>query len=371
MTVEPRLFSSGVQESAVPKHATLTPREPGVSVAVPTRARPGLLEQCLSSVMRQTRQPDEVIVSQDGEDEGTREIVAYFRSRLPIRHLQNETPLGQLRNRTQALSATHNELVAMLDDDDEWEPTFLERTAAALERHPECAFCTTDHFLISPEGAVLQAETEAYSAAYGRAQFQTAVHDDVLTRELRHTCYSLVTTLFRREALVEIDFFPTDAGTAVDLGLFLELGAHGFRCIYLDERLGRYRIHGGQTGQTIERSKLGAGKVSALRGLADRHRLTRSDQELLSAKYRAAVIELAIAHAHAHQRGAVIGAVRGYGELGWGWPPLRRVAVLTALLLGARKRETAPRSAGAARVDVHPRSRPDDASRRRHHGRAG
>ena len=128
----------------------------GISVAVPTRARPELLHRCLSSVARQTRQPDEVIVSQDGDDEGTREVVERFGTRLPIRHLQNDSPLGQLRNRTQAVSAASYEFVGMLDDDDEWEPPFLERTAEALENHPECAFCTTDHYLISPEGELLR-----------------------------------------------------------------------------------------------------------------------------------------------------------------------------------------------------------------------
>ena len=109
----------------------------------------------------------------------------------------------------------------MLDDDDEWEPTFLERATAALAGHPDCGFCAADHFLISLEGSVLEAETDAYSAAYGRSLFQTGVHRDVLARELRYTCYSLVTSLFRREVLVEVGFFPRYAGTALDLALFL------------------------------------------------------------------------------------------------------------------------------------------------------
>ena len=149
--------------------------------------------------------------------------------------------------------------------------------------------------------------------------------------------------------LREVGFFPADTGTAVDLGLFLELGARGSQCLYLDERLGRYRIHPGQTGQTAERSTLSASKVSTLRGLASRHQLGRTDRELLAARYRAAVIELAVAHAHARERTSAIGALRDYTELGWGWPSPKRVAVLTALLLGAGRLRTASHSTAAMR----------------------
>jgi glycosyltransferase involved in cell wall biosynthesis len=309
----------------------------GISVAVPTRARPELLHKCLSSVARQTRRPDEVVVSQDGVDEKTREVVARFAGELPIRHLQNNSPLGQLRNRTQAFAASRHEFVAMLDDDDEWEPGFLERTAAALGSHPECAFCTTDHYLISQDGAVLLAESDAYSATYGRARFRTAVHNDVLARELRHTCYSLVTSLFRREALVEVGFFPDDTGTAVDLGLFLELGARGLSCVYLDERLGRYRIHPLQNTHRAGRLHRSASHVSTLLGFAGRHELPHREREILAARYRAAVLELAISSAHTRDRVAAASTLRRYGELGWGPPSPARVGVLLALLVGVRR----------------------------------
>ena len=311
---------------------------PGVSVAVTARARPGLLERCLASVARQARRPDEVVVSEDGSDAEVRDVVASFGDRLPLRHLKSDGPLGQLRNRTRALSAATHEFVAMLDDDDEWEPAFLERATAALEAHPECVFCSTDHYLISPEGDVLSTETDAYSAAYGRARFETGVHDDVVARELRYTCYSLVTTLFRRSALVEVGFFPVDAGSAVDLGLFLELGARGHRCVYVDERLGRYRIHAGQNTQTAGRLARSESQVSVLRGFGRRHELSPLEQRLLAARYRSAVVELAVAHAHARSRTQALHVLRGYAELGWGSPSPRRLAVLTALLLGARKR---------------------------------
>jgi glycosyltransferase involved in cell wall biosynthesis len=310
----------------------------GVSVAVPTSARPALLEKCLSSVLHQSRQPEEVIISQDGSDGVTRQVVAGFNGRLPIRHLVNDPPLGQLRNRTQAFAATSRDFVAMLDDDDEWESTFLERTSSALNEHPDCAFCSTDHYLISPEGDVLDAETDAYSQAYGRSLLETGVQEDVLALELAHTCYSLVTTLFRRSALAAIGFFPSDAGTAGDLALFLELGARGFPCVYLGERLGRYRSHPGQCTQTAGRVRLSASQVSTLRGFGRRHRLNPRERNLLAARYRAAVVELAVAHAHARERITSVRTLGHYAEFGWGRPPLPRAIVLVALLLGARSR---------------------------------
>ena len=217
-----------------------------------------------------------------------------------------------------------------------------------LAGHPDCGFCAADHFLISLEGSVLEAETDAYSAAYGRSLFQTGVHRDVLARELRYTCYSLVTSLFRREVLVEVGFFPRYAGTALDLALFLELGARGFQCCYLDERLGRYRVHALQTGQTEGRVTLAASHVDTLSEFSRRHEVGRAERELLASRFNGAVVELAIAQAHARERGRALRSLRRYGELGRGGVSPARVIVLGALLVGARR--WFPKSGRGSRV---------------------
>ena len=311
---------------------------PAVSVAVPTHARPHYLDAALESVARQTAQPAEVIVSEDGDDaETARVVAAYAGSGLPIRHHRNVPPLKQAGNRRRAFELTTGEFVAMLDDDDVWESEFLEKTTRELAAHPECGFVAADHYLIDEGGEILEQESDASSTRFGRSQMQTGVYDDVLERHLLTRTFSLHTSLFRRSLLAEFGFFPEYSGTAPDFALFLELGARHVRAHYVAERLGRYRVHPGQA--VGNRVAMGEGIVETLAGLARRHSLAYERRRAVARAFRASVVELAIARAHACDRRGVLRTLRRYGELGWGPTSIDRFAVLAALFLGVRPRD--------------------------------
>lgn len=315
-------------------------RRPGpnvtISVAVPTHKRPRYLQAALDSVLHQTRPPDEVIVSEDGSDPETAEVVHRYAANLPIRHLTNVPPLGELRNRRQAFAATHGTFVAMIDDDDEWEPTFLETTSRELLAHPECGFCSSDHWLMDADGQVLVEASEASTRRFGRDAMRTGVYDDVLMRYLAWTCFPLQHTVFRRDVIAGVGFVPGgEEGVAGDFSLFTELGAKRVRAYYVDQRLGRYRTHAGQV--TRNRILMASTHVDALEHLARHDDLSREERAALAQRFRGQVVELAIAHAHARHRREALNSLRRYGELGWGLPPPRRLVVLAALLLGVRR----------------------------------
>jgi glycosyltransferase involved in cell wall biosynthesis len=323
-------------------HQSTRGAEPSVSVVIPTRARSTLLERCLSSLVQQRRPPDEVIVSEDGADPETSRVISEFRELLPnLSHIRHEPPLGLLENSDKALRLANGDLVAMLHDDDEWDPAFLERATSAMREHPECTFCATDHHLISEHGNVLEELTDQYSAGHGRLGVETGIQSDVLIRELTYNCYSLHSSLFRRCALEAVGFFRKDSGSAADLALFLDLGSLRSPCFYIGERLGRYRVHESQNTSSGDRVWRSESLVSTLRGFAQRHQLSRRELSLLGTHYRAAVIELAIAQAHASKNLDAIGTLRRYADYGWGRPSAHRIAVLGAVLVGLRKR---PRS---------------------------
>jgi GT2 family glycosyltransferase len=324
--------------------------ESRISVAVTTHARPRMLAACLASIAAQTRPPDEVIVSQDGSDPESAEVVRSFAGNgLPIRYVIHDPPLRQLGNRQHAIRLTHGDLVGLLDDDDTWEPEFLERTSWSLESHPECGFCSTDHYLIGAEGAVLDEDTRRSSVRFDRISMPTGVYDDVLMRELRFKPFPMNTTLFRRELLERIGFFPEYAAAAPDLAVMLELGAAGTRACYIAERLGSYRVHEGQAHRArVEQSR---SLVSCLAGFALRHDVPSSERKQLESEFRQAVIEHAVALAHDGRRGDALRALRDFPSLGWGAPSPGRTLVLCALVLGAGKlRRRSPKRTDGVRI---------------------
>lgn len=103
-----------------------------VTVVIPTYNRVGLLKRALHSVAQQTMKDLELYVADDGSTDATPRLDRDWPSELE--HVTKELvrfPHGgrayKMVNRT--LEKSSSEYVAVLSDDDFWEPRFLERCA--------------------------------------------------------------------------------------------------------------------------------------------------------------------------------------------------------------------------------------------------
>ncbi|MDL5159548.1 glycosyltransferase [Actinomycetospora termitidis] len=88
----------------------------------------------LASLADQTRRPDELVVSDDGSDDGTPEILADFARRAPfdVRVLQGPRT-GLADNFRHALTASCGDVIAWCDQDDVWLPAKLARCLDTLD----------------------------------------------------------------------------------------------------------------------------------------------------------------------------------------------------------------------------------------------
>lgn len=105
-----------------------------VSVIIPTRNRRELLLRTLRTALRQDVSDLEVIVVDNGSEDGTSAAlrrVGDERLRL-VRH----EPLGVSGARNRGLEAARGRWVAFLDDDDLWSPRKLGRQLAAIRAFP-------------------------------------------------------------------------------------------------------------------------------------------------------------------------------------------------------------------------------------------
>ncbi|MDI4646912.1 glycosyltransferase family 2 protein [Cohnella hashimotonis] len=317
-----------------------------ISVAVPTHKRAHYLKETLLSICAQTRMPDEIVVSEDGRDGPTLETVKEIRAMYPavaIKHIasiSDDVRIGQLQNRQQAFRATTGDFVAMLDDDDVWEPAFLELAEAALLSHPECGFVSSNHYFMDDSGSRLAQQSRDFAAYCGRTAMSSQPYADVLSHTLRNNAcvFSLQFSLFRKGALERVGFFQPSGGLVPDYMLMLALGARGLSGYFLTEYLGSCRVHSGQqTAKRLENVK------SKFEGLAYMihvfgERLTPEQRRLLVKKYQQTVLEYAIALAHARQRSAAMQMMtRPLNRFGSALPSPKRLAVLFALLIGVRR----------------------------------
>jgi len=105
-------------------------------VVVPTFNDVGRIGDALESVVGQTLRPDEIVVSDDGSDDGTEQFVRDFARRradgIDLRYVRAETRSGDAAARNAGIAAAHGEWIAICDSDDIWAPAKLERQAAFL-----------------------------------------------------------------------------------------------------------------------------------------------------------------------------------------------------------------------------------------------
>lgn len=94
-----------------------------ISVVIITLNRAKWLKDALTSLTRQSRQPDEVVVVDNGSKDHTREVVSGFSDRLNVKYVY-ETVRGIPHARNAGIRNATGDVIASIDDDcvadDDW-----------------------------------------------------------------------------------------------------------------------------------------------------------------------------------------------------------------------------------------------------------
>jgi GT2 family glycosyltransferase len=158
-----------------------TAPEPGVaglrvSVVLPTRQRPQLLERCLTELVTQTLAPEryEIVICDDGANDATRSLVERFaqahRARgLDVHYLPIRDTHGPAAARNAGWRHARAPVIAFTDDDTIPEPHWLEAGLAAMT--PEAAAASGAIVVPVPAHPT---DYEADASGLERAEFATA-----------------------------------------------------------------------------------------------------------------------------------------------------------------------------------------------------
>jgi glycosyltransferase involved in cell wall biosynthesis len=115
-----------------------------ISAIVPTCNRPAMLERALRSIAAQTIAPVEVIVADDsdrGENDATRKVVEQCGLGNMVL-VTNSRSKGASGTRNSGADVATGELLAFLDDDDEWLPSYLFEASRRFETKDLDVICT-------------------------------------------------------------------------------------------------------------------------------------------------------------------------------------------------------------------------------------
>lgn len=119
-----------------------------ISIAMCTYNGERFLQEQLDSFVAQTRQPDELVVCDDGSTDKTVEILENFKAPFPVRIFINEERLQFWKNFEKAISLCREDLIAFSDQDDYWLPEKLKVVEQVFLKYPAAGYIFHDAFLV-------------------------------------------------------------------------------------------------------------------------------------------------------------------------------------------------------------------------------
>jgi glycosyltransferase involved in cell wall biosynthesis len=217
-----------------------------VSVLICTYNYARYLPQCLTSVLNQTRPPDEIIVLDDGSVDSTPEAMKKFPE---VRYVYQENA-GKAVAFGRAFSLSTGDIVCHLDADDYWEPHKLERVARCLEENPNLGGVLHEVSYVDASGRPLHFEWAPQHPAEPMVLTLDACEDVSFLYPLprsRGRFFGVPnTTCIRRSLLQDLMPLPAQVGGSVD-GVLVAAGLR-YGMAYLPDALAAYRIHGNNAG---------------------------------------------------------------------------------------------------------------------------
>lgn len=201
-----RLLQSRLKARRAAEPPGPEPYNPLVSVILPVRNRAASLARAIDGVLAQTYRNLELIVVDDGSDDGSADVAAAYGEALTLVRRPAE---GAYAARNAGLAVARGALVAFADSDDAWLPRKLELQVPLMRRERVgLVFGDTIHV----------AEARESARPGGTTGFRVAPpRRGLVARALAWRNFVPTTTvLVRRSCLDEIGGFPTSSPVSAD-----------------------------------------------------------------------------------------------------------------------------------------------------------
>ena len=186
------------------------------------------LPETVESAFAQTAPPAEVIVVDDGSrDALTRQLLDWFERHEPRARVLRAEHGGPASARNAGIAATSAPFVVLLDGDDLFEPSYLERASRLLREREDLSFVC----------CAMQ--------AFGRASYRWKPPPYTIAEALGRGACGHISTVFRRSLWEKIGGFDPSLPAYEDLDFWLMALEHGFVGEIIDEPLLHYRVRHG------------------------------------------------------------------------------------------------------------------------------
>jgi GT2 family glycosyltransferase len=215
--------------------------KPVVSVVIPNLNGKAFLGECLSSLKRQTFKDFEVILVDNGSDDGS---VSYVREEFPWleKIIENPSNLGFAKACNQGIEMSGAEYIALLNNDTETHHSWLEELVRTARENPDVGMLASktlfydDRSLIDTTGHLLY--PDGLNRGRGRLEIDHGQYDDRIDVFFPSGCAAL----YRKKMFDEIGLFDEHHfayGDDIDIGIRGRLA--GWGCVFVPSAIVYHR----------------------------------------------------------------------------------------------------------------------------------
>lgn len=211
--------------------------KPEVSVIVVNWDRRELLRECLRSLAQQEGPDFEVILVDNGSRDGSVEMAEgefLQTGLLPVRILRNTSNVGFCRANNQGIAAARGEFIALLNNDAEAAPGWLQALRRAFECGADVGMAASKILVKQEPRRIDKAGHLIYPDGQNRGRGTGELDEGQYDRVEEVLWPDGCAAMYRRSMLSEIGGFDEDFfayGDDAELGLRARLA--GWRCLYI------------------------------------------------------------------------------------------------------------------------------------------
>ena len=205
-----------------------------VSIIIPTYNRPDYLDRLLKSIKAQVYSDYEVIIVNDNSsnlDDYNRVISKHQSTFNEFVYLINAKNSGAPYSRNKGIDMAKYELLALVDDDDEWLPNKLEKQVKVFENG-------------LPHLGLVYTWTYVFEKGYLKKDvYNSTLSGDVKNSILQNCFIPSPSVMVKKRAIIDAGKFDEEMTSCQDWDMWTRIFKIGFHCDYVKEYLTIYHKH--------------------------------------------------------------------------------------------------------------------------------
>ena len=211
---------------------------PKVSIVIPAYNHEKYVGECIQSVLDQTYQDFEIIITDDGSSDGTVNVIKEFDdSRIQLyTHANNKGVCVTINN---CIQKAAGEYIAVLNSDDIWEPTKLEKQVKYLDSHPEIGAVFSKVAFIDEASDLIGFEKLPHSRTFEKEN--RSRYEWLKYFFFSGNCLCHPSILIRKKCHENVGLYNKRMFNLHDLDMWVRL-CFKYEIHILDEKLVRFRI---------------------------------------------------------------------------------------------------------------------------------